>query len=696
VPVAAPGWLRQAAFRFREAEMRVDTRNLTVLLLGLILASGTWALAQEPGGTEPAVLAANAQPAAKAAPDEPAPTPAPAPRPQAGAGIFDDVGAPAPLIPTTAGPLGLFTLETADMLQKGGWSVAGYADKFSRMPGSVTVANYGLNFGVGLADWLNLFVDFDPHRHTHVSQPSQLSLRSPLANPVFPNTIFRTVAPANTPAYVEDFPFAANNGGGVGELTIGVKLGLLSETSGQPFSLSLRNDFIIPTRASLANLLGNGTQSGEFNDLLSMAISRNWSNAVTLGFNFGARFTRDPNDGGTHLLSQANQLRMGAGFILLPRSRVQFMNEYTGIVFVGDSTPNQSFGARDPVDGVWGVRLYPTDNFAVDLGYRYMLNLGNAQDRNGFVIKAGYARQPAPPPPPNRQPMASCSVNPATIFTGSTDPVMVNVNASDPDGDALAYSWTASGGSIQGSGAQVTWMIGGLAPGNYRATVNISDNRGGTISCTADLRVDPRPNRPPTAMLSADRTTVLVGERVGFTANCMDPDGDPLTYTWTTNGGQIVGTGAAVQLDTTGLAPGSYTVTVRCEDGRGGAADASATVQVQAPPPPPMASKINQCDFSPVNSARVDNVCKRLLDDVALRLQNDPGATVVIVGFADPAERQPATLAGTRATNVVNYLATDRGVNRARLSTRPGTGQAGAGAANRRADIIWVPAGATY
>jgi outer membrane protein OmpA-like peptidoglycan-associated protein len=279
---------------------------------------------------------------------------------------------------------------------------------------------------------------------------------------------------------------------------------------------------------------------------------------------------------------------------------------------------------------------------------------------------------------------------------GATDSVMISVSAGDPDGDPLVYSWSASGGTIQGSGAQVTWMTTGLAPGNYRATANVSDNRGGTAACTADLRVDPRPNRPPTATLRADRPTVLVGERVGFTANCTDPDSDPLTYSWRTNGGQIVGTGATVQLDTTGLAPGSYTVTVRCEDGRGGAADASATVQVQAPPPPPMASKINQCNFLAVNSARVDNVCKRLLDDVALRLQNDPGATVVIVGFADPGERQPATLAGTRATNVISYLATDRGINRARMSTRPGTGQAGAGAANRRADIIWVPAGATY
>ena len=676
--------------------MRVSQR--LALLLGVILVTSSWGFAQGVGGTreaEKVVLAANANPAAMPAPDEP--PPAPAAQVQAGVGISDDAAPPSRLIPTTAGPLGLFTLETADMLPRHGWSVAGYANKFSRMPGSVTVLNFGLNFGVGITDWLNLYVDFEPHRHTHVSRPGQLSLRAPAANPLFQSTIYRTLLPGLAPGYVEDYPFAANNDGGVGELTFGVKFGLLSERRGQPFSLSLRNDFIIPTRSSLATLRDNGTQSGEFNDLLSLAVSKNWTDRLTLAGNFGVRFTRDPSDGGATLLTQANQIRLGAGFILLPQSRVQFMNEYTGVVFVGNHTPNQSFGARDPVDGVWGVRLYPTENLAMDLGYRHMLNLGNAQDRHGFVIKMGYARQPAPPPPPsNRQPVASCSINPAVLITGSTDPVNITATASDPDGDTLVYNWSASGGTVQGAGAQVRWLSGGVGPGNYRVSVSVSDNRGGTAACTADVRVDPRPNRPPSVTVTGDRPTVLVGERAGFRATCTDPDGDPLTYTWRTNGGQIVGTGAAVQLDTTGLAPGAYTATVRCEDGRGGAADASATVQVQAPPPPPMASKINQCDFRALNSARVDNVCKRLLDDVALRLQNDPRATVVIVGYADPRERRPDTLAGTRASNAVNYLATDRGVDRTRMSTRTGTGQAGAGAANRRVDIIWVPAGATY
>ncbi len=91
----------------------------------------------------------------------------------------------------------------------------------------------------------------------------------------------------------------------------------------------------------------------------------------------------------------------------------------------------------------------------------------------------------------------------------------------------------------------------------------------------------------------------------------------------------------------------------------------------------------------------MDNVCKRILDDVALRLQNDPHATAVIVGYADPAEAHSAKLAGDRATNTVKYLG-EKGIDASRLTTRTGTGMTGAGKENMRIDIIWVPEGATY
>ena len=47
---------------------------------------------------------------------------------------------------------------------------------------------------------------------------------------------------------MEDYPFTGNNNGGVGEITVGLKLGLLSERRGTPLSLSVRPHFPLPHR----------------------------------------------------------------------------------------------------------------------------------------------------------------------------------------------------------------------------------------------------------------------------------------------------------------------------------------------------------------------------------------------------------------------------------------------------------------
>jgi hypothetical protein len=57
----------------------------------------------------------------------------------------------------------------------------------------------------------------------------------------------------------------------------------------------------------------------------------------------------------------------------------------------------------------------------------------------------------------------------------------ITCEASDPDGDALTYTWSAERGTISGEGATVTWT----APselGNYVITVTVSDGRGGEVT----------------------------------------------------------------------------------------------------------------------------------------------------------------------------------------------------------------------
>ena len=63
---------------------------------------------------------------------------------------------------------------------------------------------------------------------------------------------------------------------------------------------------------------------------------------------------------------------------------------------------------------------------------------------------------------------------------------------------------------------------------------------------------------------------------------------------------------------------------------------------------------------------------------------------------SDPDERMPQQLSDNRAMNAVSYLADERGIDRSRIGTRTGAAQPGAGAMNRRIDIVWVPEGATF
>jgi outer membrane protein OmpA-like peptidoglycan-associated protein len=158
------------------------------------------------------------------------------------------------------------------------------------------------------------------------------------------------------------------------------------------------------------------------------------------------------------------------------------------------------------------------------------------------------------------------------------------VNASDPDNDSLTYSYTATGGTVEGTGADARWSSSGVAVGSYTVNAKVDDGKGGSATCAVDIKVEEKPNHPPTASLMVERSPILPGERTGVACNGSDPDNDPLTYSYTSSGGQIVGSGSNVQFDSAGLQPGTYTVNCAVNDGRGGTADASGKVEVKEPP----------------------------------------------------------------------------------------------------------------
>jgi outer membrane protein OmpA-like peptidoglycan-associated protein len=608
-------------------------------------------------------------------------------------------------MPALDGNPGLFTLETGETLPKHGWSLGVGLNKYSRMPGDITSLQVIPSVGYGVNRWFSIFFQMNSYDYVHVGVPSLLSL-APVnaANPQYRNTIYNSIIPSSgfPPAYVEDMPFASHNGHGVGEVDLGFKIGLLSERRGKPISLSIRNDFYLPTKTGLTDLLQNQVQYGKFNYGIGLEASKTFFHGgITATANWSYRFTRDSSYtaviGGvpqTVVLNLADQMQVGAGFLIFPTKRFQIMTEYDGTVYVGNGIQNTTFGARDPVDNIIGFRLYAWKWAALDMGYRYSLDLTNHRDRNGFVIKVGVAHWPAKPLPPDVV-TATCGVDRSAVREGSADYITATAHATDANGFPLTYQWTATGGSIDGAGPYVRWNSGAVGAGNYTLTARVDNGAGKSASCSANVTLQPKPApAAPTMTCMADRSTVLAGERAEITANVNDPSGTAIRFTWVANGGQIIGSGSIVQLDTSGLAPGTYTVTGRAENELHSACDCTAAVTVQAPAAAPQASKVSACDFAS-GSARSDNVCKRNLDDVAVRLQSDPRSKVVLVGFADPKEARAAKLAGERSASAQKYLQ-DKGVDASRVEVRTAAGEAGAGQENRRVDIVFVPDGASY
>jgi hypothetical protein len=177
--------------------------------------------------------------------------------------------------------------------------------------------------------------------------------------------------------------------------------------------------------------------------------------------------------------------------------------------------------------------------------------------------------------------------------------------ASDPDGDALSYNWSASGGSISGGGAAINWTAPELL-GSYNVTVRVTDGRGEEVA--KQIAITVRANRPPTiSSLVADADWTLPGGNVQLTCTASDPDDDALTYEWSVTAGDISGAGSVVNW-TAPQEVGIYDVTVVVKDGHASSDAMSVSLSVNLAPP-----------------AVVENMVVTPMGNIYLRNSNQPG-----------------------------------------------------------------------
>jgi hypothetical protein len=307
----------------------------------------------------------------------------------------------------------------------------------------------------------------------------------------------------------------------------------------------------------------------------------------------------------------------------------------------------------------------------------------------GLVIRLGAT---APPLPAS----FDCAVQPVSIFPGDPISVTGQVINLEPGKKLLpTYTWSTTGGRLSRSADGAAIATSGLAAGDYTVIGKVSEGSAPNqhAECSASFRVVAF--QPPTIACSANPTSILPGGFTTITAVARSPQNRTLNYSYGTTAGQITGSGANATLAAADVHPGNVSVTCNVVDDVGNAASANVEVSVVAPPPPPLppapeARKLCSVSFErdKKRPVRVDNEAKGCLDDIALELNRDADAVLVVVGKHDPGEKPDA--AAERTLNIKQYLIDEKGIDPSRVEVRTGE------TSDRTVDNILVPLGATW
>jgi len=284
-----------------------------------------------------------------------------------------------------------------------------------------------------------------------------------------------------------------------------------------------------------------------------------------------------------------------------------------------------------------------------------------------------------------------CSVSPVSVFAG--DPMQV-------DGTTLGthpklkqvYTWTSNGGTIVGKGLNPTIDTKGMSPGEYIIHGHMAEGNkpNQQASCEAPFTV--RGYDPPTIACTATPNVAISGTEISISTSGGSPQNRPLTYSYAATAGEVTSNGPTAKLVTAGLNPGLITINCNVVDDLGKSAKTTTTVQLKAAPAPVVPSTQTMCslsfDHDKRRPVRVDNQASACLDDVAIALNQQSDARLVIVGNFEAPETNVA--AAERAMNARLYLTQQKGIDPSRIELRVGDGT------GKSATDTLVPAGAIF
>jgi hypothetical protein len=348
------------------------------------------------------------------------------------------------------------------------------------------------------------------------------------------------------------------------------------------------------------------------------------------------------------------------------------------------------------------IRLYQADyqfvhaNFAASQGGSYNFN-PQGRLSAGLVWNAG---QMAPPVPIG----LACSPSAVSIFPGDPETVTATASGLNPKMNVI-YTWSGTG--VTGNGTSATVATAALAPGSYTVQGQVKEGRKGregekpweAASCNAIFTV--KAYEPPTIGCSANPDAIKPGDSSTITANGVSPQNRPLTYSYSATAGTVTGTGGTASYSSAGAPTGTVGITCNVADDKGQTATANANITISAPYVAPVPKSQALCSISfaadPKRPTRVNNEAKACLDEVALDLQRDPNAKVVVVGeattdeaAAKPVHGKTVNYAAQRAVNAKNYLVSEKGVDASRISVATGS------TSGQTVEDYMVPVGADF
>ncbi len=250
------------------------------------------------------------------------------------------------------------------------------------------------------------------------------------------------------------------------------------------------------------------------------------------------------------------------------------------------ATPVGTFSSTSVANPTWTAPKVATDT-------SFQLFVSVSDGRGGAATKSVALRVLAfvNTPPTVTGPSAS----PSTINEQTA--TNLSVSATDPDGDNITYSWaqltpsSPLGTFSSTSSTNPTWTAPNVtANGVFRLRVTVSDGQGGIVRRDVDVTVN-KVNQPPNVNANiAGPTTLAAGDTGAFSITASDPDGDPLTYSWSQTAPATLGTfvGSQTSAAAQWFSPvigtqTSFTLSVSVTDGQSPPITRNITVPVTVP-----------------------------------------------------------------------------------------------------------------